>query len=184
MAHLLTWTQIRLLARPPTIYSRYREGKHHFRWLLRWRNLPVRASPPSSPLLRLTAYLWLASCLSTPGWMCIGIEYRQAALSLILLLFLATASFRSLSLSFSLSQSLSFFLLHAVRHCLLVFEIFCQFLWKLRPDRSNRFSPFRPLSLMLSHSLFFSLLLFSYICPRFSPFLSRALSSVRWVAMP
>lgn len=181
MAHLLTWTRIRLLARPPTIYSRYREGKHHFRWLLRWRNLPVRASPSSSSLLRLTAYLRLASCLSTPGWMCIGIEYRQAALSHRL-------SFSSLpplfALSFSLSQSLSFSLPYVGRHCLLVFEIFCQFLWKLRSDRSNRFSLFRPLSLMLSHSLFLSLSLFSYICPRFSPFLSRMFSSVRWVAMP
>lgn len=105
MAHLLTWTRIRLLARPSTIYSRYREGKHHFRWLLRWRNLPVRASPPSSPLLRLTAYLRLASCLSTPGWMCIGIEYRQAGFSPSLL-YCSFSSLPPLSvLSFSLSFS-------------------------------------------------------------------------------
>lgn len=34
-------------------------------------------------LLRLTAYLRFASCLSTPGWMCIGIEYRQTASSFL-----------------------------------------------------------------------------------------------------
>lgn len=105
MAHLLTWTRIRLSARPSTIYSRYRQGKHHFRWLLRWRNLPVRASPPPHSLLRLTAYLRLASCLSTPGWMCIGIEYRQAAaarrLSSYSLLFLAVVPFRLPPFSFS-----------------------------------------------------------------------------------
>lgn len=40
-----------------------------------------QSQPEPSPhgLLRLTAYLRLASCLSTPGWMCIGIEYRQTA---------------------------------------------------------------------------------------------------------
>lgn len=173
MAHLLTWTWIRLLARPSTIYSRYREGKHHFRWLLRWRNLPVRANPPSYPLLRLTAYLRLASCLSTPGWMCIGIEYRQAALSPSLFL-PYTAPFpryRLFSFSPSLFQSLSFFLPDAVRlDCLLVFEIFCQFLWKLRPDRSNRFSLSLPLF------LFTSVQDFLHSC--------LVLLSVRWVAMP
>lgn len=44
-----------------------------------------QSEPTPSPflhgLLRLTAYLRFASCLSTPGWMCIGIEYRQTASS-------------------------------------------------------------------------------------------------------
>lgn len=173
MAHLLTWTRIRLLARPSTIYSRYREGKHHFRWLLRWRNLPVRASPPSSPMLRLTAYLRLASCLSTPGWMCIGIEYRQAALSPSLL-------YRSYSSLPPLSVSL--FLPYP-------FPISYLFPPRRRPPLPPRLrnllpvpmkvatwsiesllSLFRPLSLMFSHSLLLSF----YNCPRFSPFLSRA----------
>lgn len=83
MVHLLTWPRIRLVVRAATIYPRCRGRKHHFRWLLRWRNLPVRASLHG--LLRLTAYLRLASCLSTPGWMCIGIEYRQTASSFLFL---------------------------------------------------------------------------------------------------
>lgn len=178
MAHLLTWTRIRLLARPSTIYSRYREGKHHFRWLLRWRNLPVRASPPSSPMLRLTAYLRLASCLSTPGWMCIGIEYRQATLSPSLL-YRSYSSVRSLFLPHPF-RSLTFFHPDVVRHRLLVFEIFCQFLWKLRPDRSNRFSlffdPSRLCSPTPSYFLFTTVQDFLHSC--------LALSSLRWVAMP
>lgn len=180
MAHLLTWTRIRLLARPSTIYSRYRQGKHHFRWLLRWRNLPVRASPLSFPLLRLTAYLRLASCLSTPGWMCIGIEYRQAAalaVSLILLLFLATASFRSLFLpapapklfpfssptSSATAASSSKSSASSYESCDLIDRIA-----SLPLDLS------RLHSLALSLSLFLSSLLSFYNCPRFSPFLSRA----------
>lgn len=81
MVHLLTWPRIRLVVRAATIYTPLRGRKHHFRWLLRWRNLPVRANPHG--LLRLTAYLRFASCLSTPGWMCIGIEYRQTASSFL-----------------------------------------------------------------------------------------------------
>lgn len=42
---------------------------------------PASQSQPSLGLFRLTAYLRLASCFSTPGWMCIGIEYRQAAVA-------------------------------------------------------------------------------------------------------
>lgn len=115
MVHLLTWPRIRLVVRAATIYTPLRGRKHHFRWLLRWRNLPVRANPHG--LLRLTAYLRFASCLSTPGWMCIGIEYRQTA---------------------------SFFLFTRL-------EIFCPFLWNLRPDRSCHFSV-SPLSFLLQPS--------------------------------
>lgn len=179
MAHLLTWTRIRFLARPSTIYSRYREGKHHFRWLLRWRNLPVRASPSSSPLLRLTAYLRLASCLSTPGWMCIGIEYRQAALSpplsLVLLLFLATTSSRSLFLPF---------LFPPPRH---------------RSPLPPRLRNLLPVSMKVATWSIESLVSLSRLCSAtLSFFLSRflfttvrdflhsclALSSFRWIAMP
>lgn len=78
-----------------------------------------------------SAYSLLTACfMPLYTWMCIGIEYRQAvllpSLLLILLLFLATASFRSLFLS--PLQSLSSFFFDVVRHCLLIFEIFCQFL--------------------------------------------------------
>lgn len=129
MVHLLTWPRIRLVVRAATIYTPLRGRKHHFRWLLRWRNLPVRANPHG--LLRLTAYLRFASCLSTPGWMCIGIEYRQTASS-----FLFTR-----------------------------LEIFCPFLWNLRPDRSCHFSV-SPLSFLLQPSSW-RLCYFSFLLSRF-----------------
>lgn len=136
MVHLLTWPRIRLVVRAATIYTPLRGRKHHFRWLLRWRNLPVRANPHG--LLRLTAYLRFASCLSTPGWMCIGIEYRQTASS-----FLFTR-----------------------------LEIFCPFLWNLRPDRSCHFSV-SPLSFLLQPS--------SCACATspFSSLVFASLSSIR-----
>lgn len=179
MAHLLTWTRIHLLVRPSTIYSRYREGKHHFRWLLRWRNLPVRASPPSSPLLRLTAYLRLASCLSTPGWMCIGIEYRQAALSPSLLY----CSFPSLPPLFVLSFSLPISFLFPP--------------WHRPPLPPPRLRNLLPVPMKVATWSIDSLLprssspTLSFLLPRFlftsvQDFLHSylALSSVRWVAMP
>lgn len=58
MVHLLTWPRIRPAAEAATIYPRHEGRKHHFRWLLRWRNLPVRTSPHGL----LPAYGLLTAC--------------------------------------------------------------------------------------------------------------------------
>lgn len=196
MAHLLTWTRIHLLTRRLTIYSRYQGGKHHFRWLLRWRNLPVRASPPLRPA---SAYSLLTACFM-PLYTWLDVYRHRIPTGR------ARARLSSLSLSLYLSLAVPFpcypppfrsvLPSDVVRHCFLVFKIFCQFLWKLRPDRSNCFSPSLPLPLafsrFLSHSLSvslspsspsslsprLSLSLFTSACPR-SPFFSRS-SLIRW----
>jgi len=100
-------------------------------------SFPV-ASPMKKPasqnqpilLLFASAYSLLTACFM-PLYTWLNV-YRHRiptgsalAVSPLPLLFLAAASLR---FSLSLSQSLSSFLPDVVSHCLLVFEIFCQFL--------------------------------------------------------
>lgn len=137
MVHLLTWPRIRLVVRAATIYTLYRGRKHHFRWLLRWRNLPVRANPLPLPPRSASAYGLLTVCFM-PLYTWLDVYRHRIPTDRFLLPFLPRL------------------------------EIFCPFLWNLRPDRSCHFFFAPPPS--STFSFFFIFFFFSSISRPFLRF--------------